>query len=60
MSQGSEERKTRVLNGINADLKIMNGLNAGMQYSANVYTRQEDEFNPKMLSYYSDGTPVLS
>ena len=56
---GSEERKTRVLNGIfNADLKIIDGLNAGMQYSANVYTRQEDEFNPKMLSYYSDGTPL--
>ena len=58
---GSEERKTRVLNGIfNADLKIIDGLNAGMQYSANIYTRQEDEFNPKMLSYYSDGNSVES
>ena len=56
---GMEERKTRVLNGIfNADLKIIDGLNVGMQYSANIYTRQVDEFNPKMLSYYSDGSPL--
>ncbi len=38
---GMEERKTRVLNGIfNADLKIIDGLNVGMQYSANIYTRR--------------------
>ena len=56
---GMEERKARVLNGIfNADLKIIDGLNVGMQYSANIYTRQVDEFNPKMLSYYSDGSPL--
>ena len=56
---GMEARKTPVLNGIfNADLKIIDGLNVGMQYSANIYTRQVDEFNPKMLSYYSDGSPL--
>lgn len=54
MSREREERKPGCsMKYSNADLKIIDGLNAGMQYSANIYTRQVDELNPKMLSYYS-------
>ena len=57
-NSGSEKRKSRTFNGIvGADLKIIDGLNLAGQYSANYYWREQDEFNPAMYQYYSDGTP---
>ncbi|MEG0559283.1 MAG: TonB-dependent receptor [Muribaculaceae bacterium] len=57
-NSGTEERKSRVFNGIvGADLKIIEGLNLGGQYSANYYFRNTDEFNPILPQYYSDGSP---
>lgn len=56
---GTEKRNTRVTNALfNADFKIIEGLHLGGQYSANIYSRQTDEFKPKLLSYYADGSPL--
>lgn len=55
---GEEKRKSRTLNTIvNADLRIIDGLNLGGQYAANYYFRETDKFTPTLPEYFSDGTP---
>ncbi len=57
-NSGTEARQSRTFNGIiGGDLKIIEGLNLGAQYSVNYYTREMNEYNPAMYQYYSDGTP---
>lgn len=55
---GTEQRRSRTLNSIvNADLRIIDGLNLGAQYAANYYFRETDMFRPEMPEYFADGTP---
>ena len=57
-NSGTETRESRTFNGIvGGDLKIIDGLNLGAQYSMNYYSRETNEFNPAMYQFYSDGTP---
>lgn len=58
LNSGSEKRNTRVFNAIGgAELKIIDGLTLGGQYSVNYYSRETNEFNTAMYQYYQDGTP---
>ena len=56
-NSGTEKRQSRTFNGIiSADLRIIDGLILGGQYSNNYYSRETNEYNPAMYQYYADGS----